>query len=688
VGAIVMAARVVVGIAALDLAARQVARGSLWGAAGIHADTGTVLVVALVAAIVGLGAAWRRAWRGTVSLVLGAAFAAGLFAQLQLGARLQSDGFYYFSYLRSLWFDGDVNFTNDYRLLGLTAAQHQFLYTPTRTGHAQTAWAIGPALVWSPFFAAGHVVAQNLRARGHDVAADGTSYPYRQAICVAGLFYGLLGAWCCWRLARLFFTSAVAAGATLVTIAGSFMLWYLVKEPSMSHAPSMAAVAAFVWAWAATGGIAGDADHSPTALSWRRWAFLGLGAGLMMAIRWQNALFVLLPVLELTAGLPRRNAPALVREEAGRRSGPAVLRAALAFGVAAVAGFAPQMLAWQAIYGRPLAVSPVGPRLLWTDPQLVDVLWSSRNGLFALSPALYAAAIGLFIFARVNRRVGLASLAIALLMVYLNASVEDWWGGAGFGGRRFDSLVPLFVLGLSALFTSVRGLVARRPALVTSAIFAALLLWNLTFMNLAVVGRFRIGQPLAFASVAGDQAAVAHRWFGHPFSWPVNLAFSARYGVEPWRYDTLGPGRFLGDPSRPYGRIDVGTADAPFLRNGWHAPEQDVVRSFRWAEREAGVLIPLDHPAALRLQIAIQPFGYPGAPPQHVTVVVNGHSHPQAAVPPGWNTLEAIVDEGAWRAGVNGVVLKFAWSARPADVGLGGDVRELAAQVDYIRITK
>jgi hypothetical protein len=37
---------------------------------------------------------------------------------------------------------------------------------------------------------------------------------------------------------------------------------------------------------------------------------------------------------------------------------------------------------------------------------------------------------------------------------------------------------------------------------------------------------------------------------------------------------------------------------------------------------------------------------------------------------------------------VNEVVLDFAWAARPADVGLGGDPREIAAQVDYIRITK
>ena len=100
------------------------------------------------------------------------------------------------------------------------------------------------------------------------------------------------------------------------------------------------------------------------------------------------------------------------------------------------------------------------------------------------------------------------------------------------------------------------------------------------------------------------------------------------------------------------------------------------------------MLVPLDHPAALRLQLRLQPFGYAGAPPQHVTVVVNGHPQPQALVLPGWNAIELMVPDAHWRSGVNRVLLQFAWSARPRDVGLGGDTRALAAQVDYLRVSK
>jgi hypothetical protein len=148
----------ILAIIAIDLAARQIARSSLLAAAGLDLDPAILVAVAGVATLL-LLASGSRTPRRVVAAVLGLAFVAGLAAQLRLGARLQSDGFYYYAYLRSLWFDRDVNFLNYYRLLGLD--DKPYLFEPTVTGHAHSAWTIGPAIVWSPFFAAGHLT--NLR---------------------------------------------------------------------------------------------------------------------------------------------------------------------------------------------------------------------------------------------------------------------------------------------------------------------------------------------------------------------------------------------------------------------------------------------------------------------------------------------------------------------------------------------
>src|SRR5512146_2590151 len=134
-------------IGCLDLAWREVARRSLVAALGLPSVAAgrVVLGVAVLATLTGVLALVRfnRARRidWAVAMLLVAAFAAGLYTQQRFGARLQSDGFYYYAYLRSIWFDRDVDFTNDYQLLGL--GNKPYLFQPTATGHAQSAWTIG-----------------------------------------------------------------------------------------------------------------------------------------------------------------------------------------------------------------------------------------------------------------------------------------------------------------------------------------------------------------------------------------------------------------------------------------------------------------------------------------------------------------------------------------------------------------
>jgi hypothetical protein len=649
-------------------------RSLIHALAGRTPSIGPLIVVALLAAIVGIAV---RRGKHDDALILTALFAIGLAFQIQLGARLQSDGFYYFAYLRSMAFDGDVDFTNDYRMLGL--GDKTYLFQPTRTGHAQSAWTIGPAIVWSPFFAVGHLVAGRLRAGGADVSLDGTSFPYRQAVCVAGLFYGLLGSWFAYRLTRLFFPSGLAAAAVLLTVLGSFMPWYLVKEPSMTHAPSMAAVAGFLWAWAAT------RDRRTLA----GWALLGLAAGFMALIRWQNALFALLPGLDALQAMVR----------SARSGDTRGLRAAIGgsalFLVCALIAFLPQMLAWKSIYGSFVARSPVGPEIRWAHPQLLDILFSARTGLFSTSPMLYLAALGLAAFSVARPAIGLPAVAAVCAMIYFNACIQDWWGSAGFGGRRFDGTIPLFALGLAAFIDYAQWTVRRHATAVVAAGLGAIALWNLALVGAAQQGAVRIGETLPFDRAWASQARVLHGWFGNPFTYPASLVFALRNGVSPGDYDLLSTSRFLADPLRPYGRIDIGgetvtagpAGDEWLLVDGWHAPEHEGTTTFRWAASPATLRLPLDHAAQLRVQVRLHAFSYPGAPPQTLTITNGDRACAPLPVAADWQTVECTLDAGSWHSGVNTLRLSFAYAQRPIDVGAGGDVRPLSAAVDWVRVS-
>lgn len=353
----------------------------------------------------------------------------------------------------------------------------------------------------------------------------------------------------------------------------------------------------------------------------------------------------------------------------------------------ATIAFVPQMLAWKSIYGSFLAVSPVGPQIRWWDPHLSDVLWSSRNGLLSWSPILYVGAIGLFLFAARWPAVGVPSLIAVAVMVYFNASIQDWWGSAGFGGRRFDGTLPLFALGVAAFADKAADWTRRHPLRMVTAAGALLVLWNISMMGAAQYGQVRIGESVSFGEAGAHQARALHRWIGNPFTYPMSLWFAARNDVPIGAYDLLDADRFLGDPLRPYGRIDIGTDDGPLIGDGWHGEEKSGPITFRWAASPATVLVPLDHAANLAVQIRAQAFNYPGAPPQTLNVYVNDRlAVRDLAVPNEWTTIEFLVAEEFWRAGVNRLRLEFGRANRPADVGLGGDPRLLSTAVDYVRV--
>ena len=88
------------------------------------------------------------------------------------------------------------------------------------------------------------------------------------------------------------------------------------------------------------------------------------------------------------------------------------------------------------------------------------------------------------------------------------------------------------------------------------------------------------------------------------------------------------------------------------------------------------------------MQIRLQAFNYAGATPQTIALTVNGLTFGPVPVPDRWETLEFATGIDVWRGRVNRVRFDFARVRTPAEVGLSGDTRPLAAAVDYIRVQR
>jgi len=375
------------------------------------------------------------------------------------GRIIEGDAVQYYAYLRSLVFDQDVNFVNDYQLLYRSdGTPNVWLDTTTETGHAVNLMSIGPALLWLPFFLFACGLVALLRTAGVVIPFDGISVPFQLSAGIASIAYATLGAYLCYRACARLCPPAASLWGTLVAWLATPAIYYSLVSPAYSHATSLFVVGLFVWTWLRTM----EDDRAA------RYALLGVIGGLAALVRWQNAVILILPMVELVREL--------------RHDQTTLRRAAVhtgALGAASLAAFLPQMFAWKQIYGHWL-LTPQGEGFMrWMDPQVWAVLFSLNHGLFSWTPAVLVAVLGLAVLVARHPFVGWSSVAVVLTTVYINAAVVDWWAGEAFGARRFISSTPFFALGLTALFST--RLVARRPQLV-GLIASGLIVYNLLFL--------------------------------------------------------------------------------------------------------------------------------------------------------------------------------------------------------------
>ena len=401
-----------------------------------------------------------------------------------------SDEVQYVAFLRSLWFDRDVSFENEYRQFyanGTTrdpAFAATFIEPVTETGLRRSFATIGSAILWAPFYAVADAGVRVARALGSGVPADGYSPPYISAVCIGSAVYGLLALALSWCAARRALAAAglpaephAALSAAAVGL-GTPLLFYMYVAPGFAHATSAFAVSAFVLAWLVV------------RARWTAAGFVVLGAlaGLMATVREQDAFIVIGPAVDFGWRV--------VKERRWRDIGPALAGAA-----AAVLVYLPQAAAYLVLNGR-VGPSPlVSRKMTWTSPHAAGVLFSPEHGFFVWTPLALIAVAGLaaLTLARAGgrddtgrtgapddaRRIGAGLLAILLVQIYVAGAVESWTVAGAFGQRRFVAMTSPLVMGLAVASASL----ARPRARAAAALLAAVCLW----WNLGLMVQFGAG---------------------------------------------------------------------------------------------------------------------------------------------------------------------------------------------------
>jgi hypothetical protein len=414
-------------------------------------------------------------------LVLAALF---VFSLPAVTARIYAtDEIQYFSYLRSLWFDHDVSFENEYRYFVETGpgAAPGFSETnlglKTETGRRINFGTVGSALLWAPFYAIADLYVITARAAGSAIARDGYSHPYVAAVAYGSAVYGFAAlALSLLAAVRLLDVSpGRALAAAIVIWIGTPLLFYMYLAPVFAHATSAFSVALFVTVWLAV------------RQTWSLRGLVALGAvgALMVMVREQDATYLIGPAIDFTWQSVRSSRAALVR------AAVAGAVAVLTFGVV----FVPQALAYLSLNGAVRPSRLVTRKIYWHSPHAFQILLSPEHGYFIWTPLAIVAMVGLVLAIRrlwnsaaqdANDAQNLKPLALSLAatvvaQIYLLGGLDSWTSAGGFGQRRFVGTTILLVIGMAALLDAAsRG---RRLNILTP-ILALAIYWNLAFMAL------------------------------------------------------------------------------------------------------------------------------------------------------------------------------------------------------------
>ncbi|MCX7014828.1 MAG: hypothetical protein NTW86_20145 [Candidatus Sumerlaeota bacterium] len=449
------------------------------------------------------------------------------------------DGLCNYAPLRSLLFDGDLDYANEYALFDRATdgafAFYQIQPEPA-TGRPGNRYGIGSAILWSPFALAARAAGW---ARGR--ADMGLEPRYVWAVGVGSAFWAGAGLWLLFGFCRRRWGTNAAWIAAAAALGLSPLAFYSFFHTAMSHATAFFALTAFLIAW----------DRARRSGRRRSYALMGAMAGLAALVRIQDAaaaiaIFAWEAILiargsgvwspafrrnatnraesgqnafRLKAGLhtPDPRAPTNV----ANRDGPLsplleVRRRAMGFALALVCGavvFFPQMAVWRILYGSffsgPAPYLREYPEFHLLQPiHAFEVLFSSNHGLFFWHPLLLIGLAGLASARRADR-IAAIGLALAFLATWhLTASWQVWFAGASFGNRLYISILLVFAAGWAALYARA-GTRRRRAALwIALALGVA---WNAGLMAQYGLGVIPRQGEVSFVTLARNQFTVVPR---------------------------------------------------------------------------------------------------------------------------------------------------------------------------------
>jgi hypothetical protein len=357
---------------------------------------------------------------------------------------IRSDGFGYYAYLPATLIHGDPSFKTLMKL-----RQSQLPWYPSlkrrwsgirrypTTGGYVNQYTMGVALLNAPFFLIAHAAASLM---GN--VDNGFSMPYQIGSIAAACFYLVAGLSILYLVLKQFFPVNVCVLTLAVHLFGTPLFHYGTFDGCFSHVYSFFLVALFLFAIL-------HYEEKPILRSLLCGALLGL----IWMTRQSNIIFGLFFALYGVSNCADLRRIVL---NAGW------LGSMVWFALGFLLTISPQLVYWKYLAGSWFIISYGDLYFHWFSPQILNVLFSVKKGLFFWSPVLMASTAGLYYLRRHVPELFGATVIFMPLNLYVISSWHSWWYGGSFGQRAFVESVPIFALGFASLWTSLGKSFARR----------------------------------------------------------------------------------------------------------------------------------------------------------------------------------------------------------------------------------
>jgi hypothetical protein len=332
----------------------------------------------------------------------------------------------YYSYLHSTFILNDIHFKKNYDELKKT---YPDLYDPNVTpqGKRYIKYAIGMSYAYTPFFLGGIALAKIM-----NYPVDGYSTPFEVMILFSGLVYGFIGLLYLRKLLLLFFTERVALLTIILVLFSTNLLYYVMYEGGMTHAINFTLFAALIY-YTCSFAQKRSANYYLAIL---------ICVSFLTVIRPVNFLAILIPLFFDPFGQMKT----IERLRYIIGSGKIILLTVL---VPAIFIF-PQLIYWKITTGHWIYYSYGTETFDFSNPQIVNALFSYRKGWLVYAPIWFFLLPGLMLLYKRSKNAVLFTLIFFAIYIFIVFSWWSWYYGGSFGSRVMIDIYPLLAIALGA----------------------------------------------------------------------------------------------------------------------------------------------------------------------------------------------------------------------------------------------